>query len=106
MPLGLDEPYGEVCPLANQCSNFSRSFIMKRHDTVVSVVLFMHESFSLALNICVMDVGWITPQPFVPLFSKNHIWSNSHGFPIALCCIVAGNDAVPFATIPKYHQEY
>ena len=44
-------------------------------------------------------------KPFAPPFSKNHVWCDSHGFPIALCCIVAGKDDVPFATVPKYHQK-
>ena len=52
-----------------------------------------------------VDVGWITPQPFASPFSKNHVWCDSHGFPVALCCIVAGKDAVPFATVPKYYQK-
>ena len=30
---------------------------------------------------------------------------DSHGFPVALCCIVAGKDDVPFATVPKYYQK-
>ena len=60
---------------------------------------------SIAPNMCVMVVGWITPQPFAPPFSKNHVWCDSHGFPVALCCIVAGKDGVPFATVPKYYQK-
>ena len=39
MPLGFRQPYGEMCPLSNPCSTFSRSFIVKRHNTLVSVVL-------------------------------------------------------------------
>ena len=54
---------------------------------------------------CVMAVGWITPQPFAPPFSKNHVWYDSHGLPIALCCIVAGKDEVPFAAVPKYYAK-
>ena len=55
--------------------------------------------------VCVMAVGWITPQPFAPPFSKIHVWCDSHGFPVALCCIVAGKDGVPFAMVPKYYQK-
>ena len=64
MLLGFREPYGEMCPLLNPCSMFSRSFILKRHSTLVSVVLCV----SLAPNMFVMAVGWITLQPFVLLF--------------------------------------
>jgi hypothetical protein len=31
--------------------------------------------------------------------------ATQNGFPIALCCIVAGTDDVPFATVPKYYQK-
>ena len=54
---------------------------------------------------CVMAFGWITPQPFAPLFNENHLWCDSHEFPVALCCIVAGKDAVPCATLPKYYHK-
>ena len=52
----------------------------------------------------VMTVGWITLQPFVPPIHKNHAWCSSHRFlltSVALCCIVAGKDDAPFATIPN-----
>ena len=39
VPLGFREPYGEMCPMSNPCLTFSRSFIVKRHNTLVSVVL-------------------------------------------------------------------
>ena len=39
MSLRFCEPYGKMCPLLNPCSTFSRSFILKRHGTLVGVVL-------------------------------------------------------------------
>ena len=39
IPRGFRDPYGEMCPLSNPCSTFSRSFMVKRHNTLVSVVL-------------------------------------------------------------------
>ena len=41
--------------------------------------------------VCVMAVGWITPQPFAPLFSKKHVWCDSHGFPVAYYQILPKN---------------
>ena len=54
----------------------------------------------------VCDGCWLDHTTTIaPPFSKNHVWCDSHGFPVALCCIMAGKDDVSFATVPKYYQK-
>ena len=54
----------------------------------------------------VCDACWLDhTTTSAPPFSKNHVRCDSHGFLVALCCIVAGNGDTPFATVPKYYQK-
>ena len=53
------------------------------------------------LNMLVVAVGWITLQPFVLLFKYTMNGATQISFSVALCCIMAGKGAAPFAAIPN-----
>ena len=60
---------------------------------------------SLLLRICVRWLLVGSHHNHLPRRLVKTMYGATHiGFPIALCCIVAGKDDVPFATVPKYYQ--